>query len=336
MVLSLVVVVMVGFRSVLIGSLSWPVRCAPPLGTHFGSYDHVRGSFCEGGTDDSFGLGACSLRCRRRGRPLGGRPFGFLGKERSLSLRQEPDNNDASTADERVRVTIGVGVHKVAVIGGDGIGREVIAEALKVVAAAGIALDTVDYDLGWPLRAHRGKSCPNQSSKSSGPPTPSCSVRSVRPSGRRPSRRGDGAWAALEAALRAGPVHQSAPLQRGPGLDRREPTSSSCARTPKGRMPAKAGRSAVARRSRSPPRVRLTRLRRRALHPFRLRAFRGASTPSRDPRAQDQCPHLCRRPLAADFRRGGGRTPRRGHGLQPRRCRLHLLCRESLAVTTWW
>ncbi len=33
-------------------------------------------------------------------------------------------------------------------IGGDGIGPEVIAEALKVVAAAGVELDTVDYDLG--------------------------------------------------------------------------------------------------------------------------------------------------------------------------------------------
>jgi 3-isopropylmalate dehydrogenase len=38
--------------------------------------------------------------------------------------------------------------HKVAVIGGDGIGPEVVAEALKVVGAAGVALDTVDYDLG--------------------------------------------------------------------------------------------------------------------------------------------------------------------------------------------
>jgi 3-isopropylmalate dehydrogenase len=38
--------------------------------------------------------------------------------------------------------------HKVGVIGGDGIGPEVIAEALKVVRAAGVALDTVDYDLG--------------------------------------------------------------------------------------------------------------------------------------------------------------------------------------------
>ncbi|MDQ3574822.1 MAG: isocitrate/isopropylmalate family dehydrogenase, partial [Actinomycetota bacterium] len=35
--------------------------------------------------------------------------------------------------------------HKVGVIGGDGIGPEVVAEALKVVAAAGVELDTVDY-----------------------------------------------------------------------------------------------------------------------------------------------------------------------------------------------
>jgi 3-isopropylmalate dehydrogenase len=38
--------------------------------------------------------------------------------------------------------------HRVAVIGGDGIGPEVVAEALKVVAAAGVVLDTTDFDLG--------------------------------------------------------------------------------------------------------------------------------------------------------------------------------------------
>ena len=38
--------------------------------------------------------------------------------------------------------------HHVAVIAGDGIGPEVIAEALKVVRAAGVDLDLVDYDLG--------------------------------------------------------------------------------------------------------------------------------------------------------------------------------------------
>ena len=38
--------------------------------------------------------------------------------------------------------------HRVAVIGGDGIGPEVTAEALKVVRAAGVAIETTDFDLG--------------------------------------------------------------------------------------------------------------------------------------------------------------------------------------------
>jgi 3-isopropylmalate dehydrogenase len=38
--------------------------------------------------------------------------------------------------------------HKIAVVGGDGIGPEVVAEALKVVRATGVDLETVDYDLG--------------------------------------------------------------------------------------------------------------------------------------------------------------------------------------------
>ena len=38
--------------------------------------------------------------------------------------------------------------HRVGIVGGDGIGPEVIAEGLKVIRAAGVDLDTVDYDLG--------------------------------------------------------------------------------------------------------------------------------------------------------------------------------------------
>jgi 3-isopropylmalate dehydrogenase len=41
--------------------------------------------------------------------------------------------------------------HRIGVIGGDGIGPEVVAEALKVVDAAGVAYERTDYDLG----AHR-------------------------------------------------------------------------------------------------------------------------------------------------------------------------------------
>ena len=38
--------------------------------------------------------------------------------------------------------------HRIAVIGGDGIGPEVTTEALKVVRAAGVTLDTTEFDLG--------------------------------------------------------------------------------------------------------------------------------------------------------------------------------------------
>jgi 3-isopropylmalate dehydrogenase len=41
-----------------------------------------------------------------------------------------------------------VASYQVAVIGGDGIGPEVVAEALKVVSAAGVKLETTEYDLG--------------------------------------------------------------------------------------------------------------------------------------------------------------------------------------------
>jgi 3-isopropylmalate dehydrogenase len=38
--------------------------------------------------------------------------------------------------------------HRIAIIGGDGIGPEVTAEAVKVVRAAGVDIDAVDFDLG--------------------------------------------------------------------------------------------------------------------------------------------------------------------------------------------
>jgi 3-isopropylmalate dehydrogenase len=51
--------------------------------------------------------------------------------------------------------------HRVAVIGGDGIGPEVTAEALKVVRAAGVALDTSDYDLGGARYLRTGEVLPD-------------------------------------------------------------------------------------------------------------------------------------------------------------------------------
>jgi 3-isopropylmalate dehydrogenase len=51
--------------------------------------------------------------------------------------------------------------NRVAVIGGDGIGPEVLAEALKVVTAAGVRLDTTDFDLGADRYLRTGEVLPD-------------------------------------------------------------------------------------------------------------------------------------------------------------------------------
>ena len=52
--------------------------------------------------------------------------------------------------------------HWVGIIGGDGIGPEVVGEALKVVRAAGVQLDTVDYDLGGRRYLATGEVLPDE------------------------------------------------------------------------------------------------------------------------------------------------------------------------------
>jgi len=52
-------------------------------------------------------------------------------------------------------------VHKVAVIAGDGSGPEVIAEALKVIAATGVVIEPVDYDLGAARYERTGEVLPD-------------------------------------------------------------------------------------------------------------------------------------------------------------------------------
>ncbi len=53
------------------------------------------------------------------------------------------------------------GPYSVAVIGGDGIGPEVVAEALKVVEAAGVKLETTSYDLGADRYLRTGEVLPD-------------------------------------------------------------------------------------------------------------------------------------------------------------------------------
>ena len=51
--------------------------------------------------------------------------------------------------------------HRVAVIGGDGIGPEVLAEALKVVAATGVSLDQTPFELGAARYLRTGEVLPD-------------------------------------------------------------------------------------------------------------------------------------------------------------------------------
>ena len=51
--------------------------------------------------------------------------------------------------------------HRVAVIGGDGIGPEVTAEALKVMRATGVAFETTDFDLGGARYLRTGEVLPD-------------------------------------------------------------------------------------------------------------------------------------------------------------------------------
>jgi 3-isopropylmalate dehydrogenase len=51
---------------------------------------------------------------------------------------------------------------KIAVIGGDGIGPEVVAEALKVVRATGVDIDTTEFDLGGARYLRTGEVLPDE------------------------------------------------------------------------------------------------------------------------------------------------------------------------------
>jgi len=52
--------------------------------------------------------------------------------------------------------------YRIGVMGGDGIGPEVVAEGLKVVAAAGVELEIVDYDLGGDRYLRDGTVLPDE------------------------------------------------------------------------------------------------------------------------------------------------------------------------------
>ena len=200
--------------------------------------------------------------------------------------------------------------HNIAVIGGDGIGPEVIAEALKVVRAAGVDIDTTDFDLGGARYLRDGEILSDEVLDElrgfdaillGAVGTPEV------PPGR------DRAGPAAEDALRARPLHQPAAVPRyGAGRRhaarlRRDP------REHRGPVRRRGWRScARARRTRSPPRARSTPaigVERCVRYAFELAGEPPAQAPH--PGAQDQRAHLRRRPVGAHVRRGRRRVPRR-------------------------
>ena len=224
---------------------------------------------------------------------------------------------------------------RVAVIGGDGIGPEVCAEALKVVAAAGVELETTEFDLGAARYLRDGTSCPTRCSKSSGATTPSSSAPSG-PGGRHVGAAGHPrAGPPAPLAVRPRPLREPPSLHRRPGLDRRrsrlrrhpgEHRRDLCRR---GRVPAQGD----ARRG-GHPGVGQHPHGGRAMCALCLRAGDPSAEAPPDPGAQDQRPHLRRRSVASHRDRGVARIPRRLLGLQPRRCRLHLPGGAARAATT--
>ena len=201
-----------------------------------------------------------------------------------------------------------------------------------MVAAAGVDLDTDRLRPRCrPLPGAPARSCPTPSSTSCGASTPSSSVPWARRWARPTSRR-----ACSSGACSCGCASSST-------------STSTCAPSSASGRGARAGlrlrrhpgehRGHLRRRGRVPPSGHALRgghpglgehpHRRRALRALRLRARRPGAEASPHPGAQDQRPHLLRRPVAADLRRGGRRVPRRDARLQPRRRGLHLLGRAT-------
>ena len=226
---------------------------------------------------------------------------------------------------------------QVAVIGGDGIGPEVTAEALKVVRAAGVELETTDFDLGAARYLRDGDVLSDETL---------AELRgydAILPRRRRAGHRRHAdphrdprAGPAAQDALRARPVHQPAALPRRPrARSPRAPTSWSSARTPRAPTPARAASCARhAPRDRHPG-LGQHPLRRRALRALRLRP--GGQPPERKQLTLVHKTNVLT--FAGDLwqrsvQRGRRRVPRRRRGLQPRRRRLHLPGRATRSATT--
>ena len=221
--------------------------------------------------------------------------------------------------------------HRVGIIGGDGIGPEVMAEALKVVDAAGVDLDTVDFDLGGARYLRDGEVLPDATLDelrgfdaillgAVGTPEVPPGVHRARPAAARCASSSTSTSTCGRSSAR--PVND--------GIDFvviRENTEGTYAG--EGGFLRKGTPHEVATQGSVNTRMGVERCVRYA---FDLARSRARAAPHA--RAQDQRAHVRRRPVAAHVRRGRRRVPRRRHRLQPRRRRLHLLRAGPAAATT--
>ena len=150
---------------------------------------------------------------------------------------------------------------RLAVIPGDGIGPEVVAEGLKVLRAAvarrGRRRDHRVRPRCPPLARHRRDAARLPCWPRSGSTTRSCSARSAIPASRAACWSAGcccacgSSWTTTSTSARRGCTRASPRRWPTPG---EASTSSSSARAPRARTSATAARSAPARRTRSPPR----------------------------------------------------------------------------------
>ncbi len=231
--------------------------------------------------------------------------------------------------------------HRIAVLGGDGIGPEVVDEGLKVLDVLeereGFTTERVELRPRWPALPRHRRGALRRHARGAARVRRHLPRRGGHP--RRPAR-GDREGAPAEAAVRVRPVREPATgeaLPRGHLADRRAHP-----RPLRLRGRAREHRVGLRRRRRHPlprhpgrgrhPGVAQHPLRRRARAAVRVRAGGRPRRPA-DAVPQDQRADQRRRPVVADLQRGRrGGLPRCRARLRPRRRGVPLLRHPARAL----
>ena len=214
--------------------------------------------------------------------------------------------------------------YRIGIIGGDGIGPEVVAQAVKCLDATGVSYEPTTFDLGWERYERDGTILPDEDLEA---------VRKLDAVllGAVGAAAGKGAGIVergillrmrfeLDLYVNHPPVRRRARRPPSRHRPRRHPREHRGCLRGRGRVPAEghAARSCHAGLGEHAHG-------RRAVHSVRVRARAVASAQAPHARAQDECAHVRGRSVAARLRRRGPRVPRRDHRVQPRRRNVHLL-----------